>query len=195
MSKLSLTFPNVHCNQITEPRDASDQTYFVVLPSLLSKPKEWEDPKVRNLPGVLSEWDVGVQPGNNYRPVLREGRKELLIDVPENTEKLIVCVAMAERDDGSMYDKLVSDPRVSFPVPTEWSDIKRVVPGDITSIAGWAGNIAELLFGVLKDWIGDDLIAVRTFEVDVTKAHGTDYRQFSGSGGDYVLNVEWRLLK
>ncbi len=56
-------------------------------------------------------------------------------------------------------------------------------------------NVLGFLFELMSAWIDDDLIATQSFEVDLTKAHGTDFRRFVGSGGDYVVNLEWRAVR
>lgn len=195
MAKVSVTFPNIHCNQITTPRDCSDQVYFVAIPSLISKAKEGEDPKKIDLPAVISEWDLGVQPGNNFRPVLRDGRREILIDVPDDVDKLVVGVALAERDNGDTYEKLLSDAHAQYKPRPEWTEIKKIIPDDLASISAWVKNVLGFLFELMSAWIDDDLIATQSFEVDLTKAHGTDFRRFVGSGGDYVVNLEWRAVR
>lgn len=195
MAKFSVTFPNIHCNQITTPRECSDQVYFVAIPTLISKAKDGEDPKKIELPAVISEWNPGVQPGNNYLPVLRDGRKEIVVDVPEDADKLVVAVALAERDNGATYEKLLSDAHAQYKPRPEWTEIKNVVPDDPTSITGWVKGVLGFLFSLVSAWIDDDLIATQSFEVDLTKPHGTAFQRFVGSGGDYIVNLEWRRLK
>ncbi len=194
MPKISVTFPNIHCNQITTPRDASDQIYLVAIASAALKPVGNDPPRTVECNAVVSEWDPGVQPGNNFRPVLPGGRRDVVFNVPDEATHVTVSVALAERDDGDTWEKLHTNPRTEFKTLDTWKEVKAAVPDDPTSPIAWARKVAELLATLISGWLEDDLIAVQSFELDLTKRGATDFRHYVGSGGDYVVTIEWRTL-
>lgn len=197
MERLSITFPNNKCVSVTPPSHVSDQIYFVAVPILVEKVKEFVQPKSVEARGVLTRWNPGVLAGQTYPPQLRGGADSLEVDLLPNTGKVLLGVVMCERDNGTHYDKLARDPVLECPAPIKWSDLPSL-PGDPTKWVEWVTKATTYAIDRLKEAAGDDFIDREFYTIHLDGSRfGSKTMRFEApaqDGGEYLLQMDWRIV-
>lgn len=183
MKTINIDIPKIHCIRQQHDR-ISDEVYGLLLITTVSG-QQINRPFARILP---------IRRDVRSKQIWRGLQQAENIELPDTASGLVVCLALYEKDDGAIYDKIVNEATgapLSNSVP--WQQILQELNVDLELVNGrWKEAASRATVRVLKHYRLEDALGVECFAIDLSSEEPDHFsREFTmkSRGGKYKVQI------